>query len=110
MSSFEHHVDDHIDDDDRAGDRNPTELPGDALESPGLRRRTSAMRRGVGGLAVPAGANVKAVRRMLGHASAAMTLDVYADLFDDDLDAVAAAVNHSAITQGVGKSWANGAS
>jgi integrase len=27
---------------------------------------------------------------MLGHASAAMTLDVYADLFDSDLDAVAA--------------------
>ena len=25
---------------------------------------------------------------MLGHASAAMTLDTYADLFDDDLDAV----------------------
>jgi integrase len=40
-------------------------------------------------LAVSAGANVKAVQRMLGHASAAMTLDVYADLFDDDLDAVA---------------------
>ena len=35
-------------------------------------------------LAVSAGANVKAVQRMLGHASAAMTLDVYADLFDDD--------------------------
>jgi hypothetical protein len=34
---------------------------------------------------------VKAVQRMLGHASAAMTLDTYADLFDDDLDAVAAA-------------------
>jgi integrase len=33
-------------------------------------------------LAVSAGANVKAVQRMLGHASAAMTLDVYADLFD----------------------------
>ena len=27
--------------------------------------------------------------RMLGHASAAMTLDRYADLFDDDLDEVA---------------------
>jgi hydroxyacyl-ACP dehydratase HTD2-like protein with hotdog domain len=27
--------------------------------------------------------NVKVVQRMLGHASAAMTLDVYADLFDD---------------------------
>jgi hypothetical protein len=26
---------------------------------------------------------------MLGHASAAMTLDTYADLIDDDLDAVA---------------------
>lgn len=40
-------------------------------------------------LAVSAGANVKAVQRMLGHASAAMTLDRYADLFDSDLDAVA---------------------
>ncbi len=26
---------------------------------------------------------------MLGHASAAMTLDVYADLFESDIDAVA---------------------
>jgi len=32
---------------------------------------------------------VKAVQRLLGHASAARTLDRYADLFDDDLDAVA---------------------
>ncbi|WP_343466510.1 tyrosine-type recombinase/integrase [Rhodococcus aetherivorans] len=40
-------------------------------------------------LAISAGANVKAVQRMLGHASAAMTLDVYADLFDDDLADVA---------------------
>lgn len=40
-------------------------------------------------LAVSAGANVKSVQRMLGHASAAMTLDVYSGLFDDDLDAVA---------------------
>jgi integrase len=39
--------------------------------------------------AVAAGANVKAVQRMLGHASAAMTLDVYAGLFGDDLDVVA---------------------
>lgn len=36
-------------------------------------------------IAVSAGANVKALQRMLGHASAAMTLDVYADLFDSDL-------------------------
>jgi integrase len=44
-------------------------------------------------LAIPAGANVKAVQRMLGHASAAMTLDTYADLFDEDLDAVADALD-----------------
>jgi integrase len=41
-------------------------------------------------LAIAAGANVKAVQRMLGHSSAAMTLDVYAGLFGDDLDSVAA--------------------
>ena len=40
-------------------------------------------------LAVSACANVKAVQRMLGHAKASMTLDVYADLFDEDLDGVA---------------------
>jgi integrase len=40
-------------------------------------------------LAIAAGANVKVVQRMLGHASAAMTLDVYAGLFGDDLDVVA---------------------
>jgi len=39
-------------------------------------------------LAISAGANVKAVQRMLGHASAAMTLDTYAELFEDDLDDV----------------------
>ncbi|HEY9376953.1 MAG TPA: tyrosine-type recombinase/integrase, partial [Jiangellaceae bacterium] len=40
-------------------------------------------------LAVSAGANAKAVQRMLGHAKASKTLDVYAELFDDDLEAVA---------------------
>ena len=44
-------------------------------------------------LAISAGANVKAVQRMLGHASAAMTLDRYADLFEDDLDSVAEALD-----------------
>lgn len=42
-----------------------------------------------------AGGNVKAVQRMLGHASAAMTLDTYADLFDDDLDAVAVGLDEA---------------
>ena len=48
------------------------------------------------------GANVKAVQKMLGHASAAMTLDIYADLFDDDLEAVAAAFT----TLALAKVWA----
>jgi len=46
-------------------------------------------------LAISAGANVKAVQRMLGHASAAMTLDTYADLFEDDLDGVAGALERA---------------
>ena len=37
-------------------------------------------------IAVHNGANVKALQRMLGHKSAAMTLDIYADLFNGDLD------------------------
>jgi hypothetical protein len=39
-----------------------------------------------------------AVQRMLGHASAAMTLDVYSGLFDDDLDAVADRLDAAAQT------------
>jgi integrase len=58
-----------------------------AIGEPGL--TPHEMRHTAASLAVSAGANVKAVQRMLGHASAAMTLDIYADLFDDDLDAVA---------------------
>jgi len=54
-------------------------------------------------LAVSVGANVKAVQRMLGHASAAMTLDVYTDLFDDDLDAVATALNETVLISDVFK-------
>ena len=44
-------------------------------------------------LAVSAGVNVLALSRMLGHQSAKVTLDTYADLFDTDLDAVAAALD-----------------
>ena len=55
--------------------------------------RANSEQRGNRGLirrqAIELSANVKAVQRMLGHAKASMTLDVYADLFDDDLDVVA---------------------
>lgn len=57
-------------------------------------------------LAISSGANVKAVQRMLGHASAAMTLDTYADLFDDDLDAVADSLAAAAREASAGKAWA----
>jgi integrase len=43
---------------------------------------------------------------MLGHASAAMTLDVYADLFEDDLDAVSQALDRARSSEVVGKMWA----
>jgi integrase len=51
-------------------------------------------------LAIAAGANVKSVQRMLGHASAAMTLDVYAGLFDDQLDDVAERMHLAAMEEG----------
>jgi len=38
--------------------------------------------------AIHAGANIKTIQRMVGHASAAMTLDVYGHLWDDQLDEV----------------------
>ncbi len=38
---------------------------------------------------VSSGASVKAVQRMLGHAKASITLDIYAGLFDQDLDDLA---------------------
>jgi integrase len=58
-----------------------------AVGEPGL--TPHELRHTAASLAIKTGANVKAVQRMLGHASEAMTLDRYADLFDDDLDDVA---------------------
>src|ERR1700720_2422560 len=66
------------------------------------------LRHSAASLAVSAGANVKAVQKMLGHASAAMTLDIYADLFDDDLEAVATALHDARSRESVGKMWARG--
>ncbi|MDO5535514.1 MAG: site-specific integrase [Propionibacteriaceae bacterium] len=50
-------------------------------------------------LAISAGANPKVVQTMLGHASAAMTLDTYADLFPDDLDVVIVALDRQRTEQ-----------
>lgn len=60
-----------------AGDRLPDGL------------RVHDLRHTAASLAIRSGASVKAVQRMLGHATATMTLDVYGGLFPDDLDDVA---------------------
>ncbi|GAP56281.1 putative prophage phiRv2 integrase [Arthrobacter sp. Hiyo6] len=59
------------------------------------------LRHSAASFAVSVGANVKAVQKMLGHASAAMTLDVYADLFDGDLDSVSGALDQAVSQSGV---------
>ena len=61
-------------------------------------------------LMVQSGANVKTVQRQLGHKSAAMTLDVYADLFDDDLDDLSERMGGLLFSQDVGKMWAQSVS
>ncbi|MFY9190206.1 MAG: tyrosine-type recombinase/integrase [Lawsonella sp.] len=71
---------------------------GRAIKETGIPRVTPhELRHTAASLAVQSGANVKAVQRMLGHSSAAMTLDVYADLFDEDLDALAERLNAAAV-------------
>lgn len=56
-------------------------------------------------IAIHSGANVKAVQRMLGHTSAAMTLDMYADLFEDDLNDVSDRMDAVRAESVVGFSW-----
>lgn len=70
-----------------------------SIGQPGL--TPHELRHTAASLAISAGANVKAVQRMLGHASAEVTLSVYSDLFDDDLDEVAARLDHAALPQSV---------
>lgn len=63
-------------------------------------------------LAVSAGVNVLALARMLGHKDPSVTLRVYADLFDTDLDAVAESLHNTysrpGLLESVGKVWARG--
>ncbi len=49
---------------------------------------THELRHTAASLAIHSGANVKTVQRMLGHASAAVTLDIYGHLWDDELDSL----------------------
>lgn len=82
-----------------------------ALRRAGIAKRITLhdLRHTAASLMVASGANVKAVQRQLGHKSAAMTLDVYADLFDDDLEALSVRmgemIDESGCGQNVGKNW-----
>jgi len=79
-----------------------------ALKDAGLSPMTlHDLRHTAASLAISAGANVKAVQRMLGHASAAMTLDTYSDLFDDDLNDVSDRLDAAYKKAVVGKLWAD---
>ncbi len=69
----------------RAFDKACKEVGIEGLVPHGLRHTTAS-------LAISEGANVKVVQRMLGHATPAMTLDLYGHLLDDDLVAVADAL------------------
>jgi integrase len=69
----------------------------DAVVTPHDLRHTAAS------LAVSAGANVKVLQNMLGHASAAMTLDTYSHLFDEDLEAIGIALDQARTRALVGK-------
>ncbi|MGM9474348.1 tyrosine-type recombinase/integrase [Pseudarthrobacter sp. YS3] len=81
---------------------------GGAVKRSGIPRITPHdLRHSAASFAVSAGANVKAVQKMLGHSSAAMTLDVYADLFDGDLDSVSDALDNAVSLASVGKMWAS---
>lgn len=62
-----------------------------AISVPGLHPHD--LRHTAASLAIAAGADVKVVQKMLGHASAAMTLDTYGHLFADRLDEVADALS-----------------
>lgn len=57
-------------------------------------------------LAIAAGANIKAVQSMLGHASATLTLDRYGHLYPDELDALGDALDRAAAAAVVGARWA----
>lgn len=51
--------------------------------------KVHSLRHSAASIAVAAGASVKDVQRMLGHARASMTLDVYSELWEDGLDDLA---------------------
>lgn len=64
--------------------------------------RLHDLRHTAASLMVQSGAHVKLIQHQLGHASAAMTLDVYSDLYPEDLSSLRDAMNQKFSGQDVG--------
>lgn len=64
-----------------------------------------ALRHTYASLAVGSGASVLAVSRAMGHADPSITLRIYADLFDTDLDLVGAAMDERYSPDAVVETW-----
>lgn len=63
-----------------------------------------ALRHTAASLLISQGASIKLVQRWMGHANAAMTLDVYGHLYPNDLEDIAARVD-SHLSRYSGKEW-----
>ena len=74
-----------------------------AIGQPGL--YPHELRHTAASLAIAAGATVKSVQRMPGHASATLTLDHYGHLFADELDDVAARLDDAMRDSDVVPMW-----
>lgn len=68
-----------------------------ALAAAGIEKKITPhdLRHSAASFAVASGASVKLVQRMLGHKDAAMTLNIYADLFEDEIDTVSEAMGRA---------------
>ncbi len=71
--------------------------------------RIHDLRHTAASLAVSAGASIKAVQRMLGHASAQITLDRYAGLYEEDLEMLAERIDAHFRVAAVAQAWPKGA-
>ncbi|MEV8212532.1 tyrosine-type recombinase/integrase [Leifsonia sp. NPDC077715] len=79
---------------------------GSELRDAGVERMTPHnLKHTAASLAVSTVVNGKALQRILGHKSAAMTLDTYADLFEDDLRSVADKLNERVLAESRGDLW-----
>ncbi|WP_205754590.1 tyrosine-type recombinase/integrase [Pseudarthrobacter sp. NamB4] len=90
-----------------AGPTNTPQAFGFSIRRAGVPRITPHdLRHSAASFAVSAGAEVKVVQKMLGHSSAALTLNTYADLFDEDGRGLGRS-GEGRLTGGLGKMWAS---